>query len=222
MDKTYFLEIEDRFDDNKFCYKFTVPYNGQDIDGRAYTVIKQLLDLFKYYGVDVNRHISNTSYHIEDGEGNSRNIILDITLNEGKLSKSHIRSKIGILQKVQATPRQIDVYGRSAKYRFDIHNIAEPINENALGVYLFTIQVEDSRENVEISHSILKFESVAESNKEIIEFAKANGALHILYSNCGYEIKRQEIITDIKEGENYKYQIENFPDLGCYLVENNT
>lgn len=218
MDKTYFLEIEDRFDDNKFCYKFTVPYNGLDIDGQAYAAIKQLLDLFKYYGVDVNRHISNTGYHIEDGEGNSRNIILDVNLNQGKLSKSHIRSKIGVLQKAQATPRQIDVYGKSAKYYFDVHNITEPINENASGIYLFTMLMEDSRQNVEFPHSILKLDSVAGSNKEIIEFAKVNGALHFLYNDCGSEHKRQEIINDIKEGENYKYQIETFPDTGYFPI----
>lgn len=218
MDKTYFLEIEDRFDDNKFCYKFTEPYDGLNIDERAYAIIKQLLDLFKYYGVDINSHISNTGYHIEDGEGNSRNIILDVNLNEGKLSKSHIRSKIGVLQKVQATPGQIDVYGKSAKYYFDVHNITEPINENASGIYLFTILMEDSRQNVEFSHSILKFDSVAGNNKEIIEFAKANGALHFLYNDCSSEHKRQEIITDIKEGENYKYQIETFPDTGYFPV----
>lgn len=218
MDKSYFLESEAGFEGNKICYRFTEPYKGLDIDGRAHAGIKQLLDLFDYYGVDIIRHVSKTGYHIEDGEGNSRNIILDVHLNEGKLSKSHIRSKIGILQKVQATPRQIDVYGKSAKYSFDVHNITEPINENAPGIYLFTMLMEDSRQNYEFSHSILKLDSVAGSNKEVIEFAKVNGALHFLYNYCGSEHKRKDIITDIKEGENYKYQIETFPDTEYFPV----
>jgi hypothetical protein len=49
MYKTYFLEMEDRFDDIKFFFKFREPYVEVDIEGGSHTVIKQLLDLIKFY-----------------------------------------------------------------------------------------------------------------------------------------------------------------------------
>lgn len=212
MDKTYFLEVDNVFDNNKLIYRFTQPYSGIDTEGFGRTVIKQLLDLFKYYGVDINSHISSTSFHLEDGEGNSRIYYLDVNLRNGTESKSHIRRKVGVLKKVQPSPIRITVHGKDHEYHFITYNITDQINENANGLYLFTMMVEDDRPNLEFSHSIIKFDSVEGNNKEVIAHAKANGALHFLYYDCDSEYQRQLIIEDIKNGENYKYQLTNFPE----------
>ncbi len=68
------------------------------------TISLQLLDLFKYYGVEINFHVSKTNYRIEDGEDNSQIFFIEVSLRQGKESKSHIRSKIGVLQKYKVRP----------------------------------------------------------------------------------------------------------------------
>lgn len=217
MDKTYFLE-EEVFDDNKMIFKFAPPYKGLDTDGYARSIIKQLLDLFKHYGVDTNRHVSHTDFRIENGEGNSRFIVLDVNLNQAKTSKSHIRDKVGVLQKVVGTPRRFSVKGKNGNYFFDMYNIEQSINENIIGVFIFSITVEERRLPVtyqnQYTHNILKIDAVTGNNKEYIDFAKANGALHFSFHEMNLESEMNKVINDIKEGEDYLYQIENYPEMG--------
>ena len=222
MDKTYFLE-EEVFDDNKMVFKFTQPYKGLDTDNYPRTIIKQLLDIFKSDGVDTNKHISNTGFHFIEGEGNSRFIVLDVNINEGKLSKSHIRDKVGVLRKIIGTPginaKGIGkARGKDNPYFFDIHNIEESISENIVGVFIFSIAVEERRQPVtyqnQYMNNILKIDAVTGNNKEYIEFAKANGALQFAYYEIHSESGMKDIINDIKEGEDYLYQIENYPEMG--------
>lgn len=47
---------------------------------------------------------------------------------------------------------------------------------------------------------------------EIVKQAKENGAKHFLYYASYNEKDRQDVILDIKEGEDYKYHLENTKD----------
>jgi len=220
MDKTYFFEVPNRFDSDKLVYCFTKRYKGENLENYAQrTIVLQFYDLLAHYGVDYNEHVSRIMVQIEGEERQSKQIILNVELNDGEKSKSYIRSRIGVLQPVQSTPKNITVYGANSEYLFVVKNITEDIPENLPGIYLFTVLVEDSRPSIAYSHSILKFDSIDGSNKEAIEFAKGNGAYNVLYCDCGSENKRQEIIEDIKNGINYKFQLEAFPYLGMMLVE---
>ena len=139
--------------------------------------------------------------------------MIRVNLREGEISKSHIRNKIGILQRTPTAINRIQVYGSTMEYDFNAHNIIDEVDEFNPGVYLFTILMEDNRPGFELSHCIIKFDSVGSSNKEAISFAKENGATHFLYSFIN-ENEREGVIEDIKNGSNYKMQLESYPEIG--------
>ena len=213
MDKTYFSEIPNIYDKDKMVFKFTHPTNQIDVEGYCRVVVKQFFDLLKYCNVDLNRHISQVGYHLEDGEENSRIIYLDVNINEGNLSKKSIRSNVGVLEKVRGTPINRHVICNEIKYLFTIYNIEDAINEDAKGIFIYSVTVPDERDNIEYSHVFILFDKVTSSNKESIQFAKANGALHYWYYDSSWEHEMNKVINDIRESDDYKYQELKFPHL---------
>ena len=111
------------------------------------------------------------------------------------------------------TPMPIQVRGKSKEYAFLTYNIDDKVDPDVSGIYIFTIKKLDIRVAPIESHILLSFFSIKFNNEEAIKSAKENGALYFLYRNSSAEHERQAIITDIKEGLDYKYQLETFPDL---------
>jgi hypothetical protein len=212
MDKTNFWETKNNLDDSKIVYQFVKPYHGNRQIDFGNTISLHLLDLLVHYGVDINNHINSTSFYYESEENKGLTLFINVNLKDGKVSKSYIRSKIGILKKVQDTPIHVEVIGKGSSYPFLHYNITDNLDDLADGLFLFTMQVEDKRPNIEFSHSILKFESVSGNSKEVIAQAKLNGAVHVLYSDFDSMFRMQDIIEDIKAGENYKHQIALYPE----------
>jgi hypothetical protein len=116
---------------------------------------------------------------------------------------------------IPSSPVTAYVMGRQKKdHYFQVFNIDDKINENAPGVYMFTIlKPNDPEKSEPLSHITFSIISIQKNNVEEIEKAKEKKAKYIWYSHENSELKRQEIISDIKEGENYQYQLKQFSHL---------
>lgn len=217
MDKTYFLELENkRFENDIILYKYLPDVKGMT-DGFLNTIKKHFLDLLTYYGVDINKHISFTDHYID----NDNKAVLKLNLNHAEISRRHIIERIGILKKSEIAPYYtFGVDGNKKQYNFILLNIDFDVDQSNTGLYLFTIRLEDCRgEHFSINknpHVILNFSIVMENVKDAIDFAKQNGALHMLYMSVSSEYRMKEIVQDIKEGENYISQLEVFPYIGYF------
>lgn len=111
------------------------------------------------------------------------------------------------------SPANFNISGKSGQsYGFKIFNIFKVIRDNAEGVYLFTQLHKDNR-NGKDSHLITDFVSIGKSNAEAIQRAKEKGIKYYAYYYSSTEDKRREIINDIKESEDYQYQLETFPNI---------
>jgi hypothetical protein len=117
---------------------------------------------------------------------------------------------------IPSTPLNGYIDGKSIeKYTFYCYNIDDnKINDNAPGVYLFTIMKPVNTEIGERpSHINLSIISVEENNVEKIKTAKDKGAKYLWYLPENSEIRRQEILEDIKAGKSYQHQLATFPEL---------
>jgi len=118
--------------------------------------------------------------------------------------------------KIPETPLPIYIKGFTKEYQFSAYNIGDKIENAMPGVYIFTKTIKDNRSNIIVNaHIFISFASVKKEMNNIIEIvkqAKENGAKHFLYYASYNEKDRQDVILDIKEGEDYKYHLENTKD----------
>ena len=111
------------------------------------------------------------------------------------------------------SPMPIVVQGKDKEYHFLTYNIDDEVDPDVSGVYIFTVRKWDNRAAPIESHILLSFASIKYNNAEAIKSAKDNGAMFMLYRSSSSEPERLEIISDIKAGQDYQYQLETFPDL---------
>lgn len=117
---------------------------------------------------------------------------------------------------IPATPLNGYIDGKlKEEYTFYCYNIDDnKINDNAPGVYLFTVLKPPSTESIERpSHINISIISIQKNNVEEIEKAKDKGAKYLWYLPENSEVRRQEIIKDIKGGKSYQTQLASFPNM---------
>ncbi len=107
----------------------------------------------------------------------------------------------------------IVVQGKDKEYHFLTYNIDNEVDPDVSGVYIFTVRKWDNRAAPIESDILLSFASIRYNNAEAIKSAKDNGAMFMLYRSSSTVSEWQEIISDIKAGQDYQYQLETFPDL---------
>lgn len=107
------------------------------------------------------------------------------------------------------------ITGNSRKeYQFLVYNIDDDMESNGSGVYIFTI-LKPSYSDVPQypSHLTMSISSIKDDKEEVISSAKEKGAKYIWYYDESIEYRRQEIIKDIMRGDDYKYQLETYPEI---------
>lgn len=215
MDKTFFIDTDNEGGD-KMVFKFKDLYSGNDKEKDKGFFQLRFYDLLKYYGADPNQCVTNIVVDIND----DNSVFLNVMLVDGLKSKNYIRDKIGVLIKQNtALCNPFYIFCDGKQYDFTFFNIEDAINEKNQGIYIFAIMVENRSENAtwQTRHRyvLLRFDTVlgGNSNKECIEYAKNNGALYFLYHRTDIEHEAEMIISDIKNGDAYRNQIKDFPEM---------
>ena len=100
---------------------------------------------------------------------------------------------------------------------FKVYNIDDSFAIDSSGVYIFTKIIMDfiSNPSLGTSHLFLDLLSIKSgmSNIETIRNMKEKGAKHFLYYSSAAEFERKMVLENIREGDYYKYQMRNYPEL---------
>lgn len=215
MDKTFFIDTDNE-GKGKMIFKFKDLYSGNDKEKDKSFFQLRFYKLLQFYGADPNQCVTKIDVDIND----DKTVLLNVMLVDGVKSKNYIRDKIGVLKKQNTTLyNPFHVFGEGTKYDFTFYNIEDTINEKSQGIYIFTIMVENRDETAtwqtQYRQLLLRFDTILgdETNKKYIEYAKNNGALYFLYYPTGLEHETDKIISDIKNGDAYRNQLKDFPEM---------